>query len=263
MIHDVQDVLKRIYKSSETWLFLDYDGTLAEFEPTPGIINPDPDLAQLLSDLVGCHRLNIAIISGRRLEDLQKLLPVKGLWLAGTYGMEWITPRGERILQGEATNLRSFILKVKKKWAAILDDHSEFYLEDKGLALAIHAKNAEADLAERILKDAHRSFDQMSGNLSDIRIISDKKFLEIAPLRADKGKAISWLLKKTSADKALLLYVGDDDRDEIAFKEIHKYGGIALVVSSSPRQSEADYYFQAPKDVRKWLREIILMSYKQ
>lgn len=260
MSHSIQDILERIDRSSETWLFLDYDGTLAEFEPTPGIINPDPLLAKLLKDLMSCPGINVAIISGRRLEDLQKLLPVKGLWLAGTYGMEWITPEGKRILQGEASTLRFLIEKVKQKWANLLQGHSGFFLEDKGLALAIHAKDADPDLAETILYEAKRLFEQMGGDKGNIRIISGNKFLEIAPLMADKGKAVSWLLKKTYVNKAFLLYVGDDDRDEIAFKKIRDYGGIPLVVSRSPRKSEADYRFEKPEDVRQWLREIITMK---
>jgi trehalose 6-phosphate phosphatase len=79
---------QRLARASKLWLFLDYDGTLAEFAPTPEHVDPDPDLIELLNRLAGQARLRIAVISGRRLSHVQSLVPVPGVLLAGTYGVE-------------------------------------------------------------------------------------------------------------------------------------------------------------------------------
>ncbi len=221
-------VLDLISSSSDTWLLLDYDGTLKDFEPTPGIIRPDPVLAQLLADLVACPGVNVAIISGRRLADLLALLPVPGLWLAGTYGLEWFTPDGKKILPENASALLLSIKKVKKAWTGIIGEKAPFYLEDKGLALAIHAKDVEDRLADEVLAAARLSFDTMTGLKASLRMNAGSKFLEVAPLLADKGRAVSWFFEKKPLGGGLLVYLGDDDHDEAAFPVVHALGGIAI-----------------------------------
>ena len=69
-------------------LFLDYDGTLDEFAPTPDIVLPNREVISILEQLVGAKGILPAVISGRRLAHIQKLLPVEGLLIAGTYGLE-------------------------------------------------------------------------------------------------------------------------------------------------------------------------------
>ena len=56
------------------WLFLDYDGTLANFAATPAQIEPDLRITQLLERLSRDARKRLAIISGRKLDDIRALL---------------------------------------------------------------------------------------------------------------------------------------------------------------------------------------------
>lgn len=77
-----------ITAAEHLWLFLDYDGTLAAFTRTPDIISPNPRIIELVRRLAGSSRVRLAIVSGRCMRDLQVLLPVPGIFLAGTYGIE-------------------------------------------------------------------------------------------------------------------------------------------------------------------------------
>ncbi|HSR29324.1 MAG TPA: trehalose-phosphatase, partial [Anaerolineae bacterium] len=81
-------VQERLAQAERLWLFLDYDGTLANFASTPEHVNPDPELVDLLARLVNQPRFRLAVVSGRRLGHVQKLVPVPGILLAGTYGIE-------------------------------------------------------------------------------------------------------------------------------------------------------------------------------
>jgi len=78
----------RLQTANRLWLFLDYDGTLAEFAPTPDDIIVDNKLLYILDSIRRKTNHRIAIVSGRRLQHIQKLIPIQGILLAGAYGVE-------------------------------------------------------------------------------------------------------------------------------------------------------------------------------
>ena len=121
------------------WLFLDYDGTLVEFTPTPEHVNPDPQVVDLVTRLSGNPRNRVVIVSGRRLSDILSLLPVPMAFLAGTYGIELQTPSDGRIERADYATIRPPLERLKPFWEKIIAGRSGFFLEDKGWALALHA----------------------------------------------------------------------------------------------------------------------------
>jgi trehalose-phosphatase len=68
---------------------------------------------------------------------------------------------------------------------------------------------------------------------------------------------VAYLLDRYPLPGALPLYLGDDDKDEEAFRVIKARGGVAVVVASEPRETEADMRLESPKAARRWL-EILL-----
>lgn len=247
------------FKESERlWLFLDYDGTLADFAPTPDVVTPDIELIDLLARLVRRADTRVAIISGRRLKHIQKLAPVPGMLLAGTYGIELQVWDGEQVNQIEYEKVRPVLKKIKPRWEELIDGKSGFYLEDKGYALAIHAANAEDSTARQILDQAVRVAKD-EGISDPFLLFRGNKFLELASRLANKGTAIRYLLDKFPWPGALLVYIGDDDKDELAFKAINEAGGISILVSGVSRDTEAQYQVDSPEEVRKLLREVSYM----
>jgi trehalose-phosphatase len=93
---------RRLAQAGRIWLFLDYDGTLVDFENRPDEIRPEVEVIQLLTRLAKHSRIRGAVISGRRLSQLQELMPIPGIWLAGVYEIELQRPR-----TGSASNARS------------------------------------------------------------------------------------------------------------------------------------------------------------
>jgi len=245
-------VARQLADAGRLWLFLDYDGTLADFAPTPDIVRPDPEIAALLGCLKRHADIRVALISGRRLSHVEKLVPVPGILLAGTYGVELRTPEGERVHRVPYDRVRPVLEALKPRWQEIIAPHEGFYLEDKGWSLAIHARFAPEGVAERILSAA-RAMAAAAAAAGPFRVLGGHRFLEIGPVLANKGRTVDALLERYAWPGALPLYVGDDDKDEEAFAVIKARGGIALLVSPEPRETRADCRLETPQAARRWL----------
>ncbi len=255
------------------WLFLDYDGTLAELAPTPECVEPSRELVGLLGRLVRDPRLRVAIISGRRLSHVQTLVPVPGILLAGTYGIELQTPVGQRIDRLEYALVRPSLDAIKPQWAGLIAGLEGFFLEDKGWSLALHARFADPSEAEAVLTTARCVAMAAQGTGAQppgpvaptgepassqlFRLLGGHRFLEIGPRLAHKGRTVEYLLGRWPWPGAQLLYLGDDDKDEEAFDVIQAHGGLAIVVTQEPRETQADYRLESPEDTRRWLGELL------
>jgi trehalose 6-phosphate phosphatase len=248
-------VAERLTEAERLWLFLDYDGTLADFAPTPDHVEPDPDLISLITQLGRHPRIRLAIVSGRRLGHIERLVPVSGIFLAGTYGVELRTPEGERIDRVDYDVIRPLLEQLKPHWAQLIADREGFYLEDKDWALALHARFADDQEAEDLLAQARRQAEEVATE-GPFRVLGGHKFLEIGPRLAHKGRTIDYLLDRHPWSGALPLYVGDDDKDEEAFGVIQSRGGLAVVVSAEPRETQADLRLTSPTATRRWLARL-------
>ena len=250
-----EELNARLAEAPCVWLFLDYDGTLADFAPTPEHVNPDPDVVELLRSLSQDPRLRVAVVSGRRLSHVRSLLPVPGLLLAGTYGIELQTPEGEQINRTAYENIRPALDVLKPHWEHLIAGREGFFLEDKGWALALHARFADEHEAEQIL-DVGRQMAREAAGSGPYRLLGGHKFLEIGPTLANKGCTVEYLLGHYPWPGALPVYLGDDDKDEEAFGAIKAQGGIAILVASEPRKTKANYRLESPQAARRWLRTL-------
>ncbi len=253
-------IQQRIARAGHIWLFLDYDGTLSDFAATPDEINPDEELIALIEQLADLPDHRVTIISGRRLAHIQALLPVSGILKAGTYGLELQTSDGEIIHQVDYGTVRPLLDDLKQEWEKLLDRRNGFYLEDKGWTIAIHGKDAVEEEAASVLRVANRQaqalLEQDSGHI--FRLLGGHRFLECGPQSADKKRTIEHLLSRYPwHDDVLLVYLGDDDKDEVAFEAIQRHGGIAVAVGERLRNGPADCWLPSPQAVRLWLQNMI------
>ncbi|CAK8544135.1 unnamed protein product [Lathyrus sativus] len=90
----------------------------------------------------------------------------------------------------------------------------------------------------------------------------DMQVLEVRPvIDWDKGKAVTFLLESlglNNDDNVLAIYIGDDQADEDAFKvlsEVNK--GFRILVSSAPKESNADYSLCDPYEVMEFLKSLV------
>jgi trehalose 6-phosphate phosphatase len=255
----IESLTDRLAGAQRLWLFLDYDGTLADFAPTPEHVTPDPELVDLLTRLAHNPRFRVAVVSGRRLAHVQKLVPVPGILLAGTYGIELQTPDGKRVDRLDYQVIRPALDGLKPHWAGLIAGRGGFYLEDKGWTLALHARFAGEDVAEQVLETARgMAAEAIRSDAGELfRLLGGHKFLEVGPRLADKGRTVEYLLETDPWPGALPLYLGDDDKDEEAFSVIKAAGGIAVLVAAQPRETEADFRLESPQKARSLLERLV------
>jgi len=249
-------LLEQLIKVERVWMFMDYDGTLADFSPTPDVIKPDARLIDMLTDLERRPGIRVVILSGRKLDHLHELLPIHGIGLAGTYGVEWLTPDEKRIDRVEKNSIRPTLDEIKSDWEEEIRGEDSFFLEDKGFSLALHARFVEDEQAKKVLEAARQKADQRL-EADQLGILGGYKFLEVAPRLADKGEAVDFLLDQSPWPDAMLVYLGDDDKDQKAFETIQGRGGVSILVSDQKDDSHAEYRLESPDHVRQWLKKII------
>lgn len=252
MLSVPEQITQRLSRVERLWLFLDYDGTLAELAPTPDHVAPDPEVIDLLTGLARHPRVQVAVISGRRLSHVEELVPVTGILLAGTYGIELRTSEGERIDRLAYDAVRPVLDDLKPRWSELIVGREGFFLEDKGWALALHARLAEEDEAKAVLVAARRrATDGVPQGL--FRLLGGHKFLEVGPRLAHKGRTVEYLFGHCLWSGALPIYLGDDDKDEEAFGVIQERDGVAVLVAREPRDTKADFRLESPYAARHWL----------
>jgi len=241
------------------WLFLDYDGTLADFAPTPDHIEPNEKVIDLLQRLARKPGIRLTIISGRRLGDIQTLLPVSGIFIGGTYGIEIALPSGELLQRQNYDEVRPLLDKIKPRWESIIAARRGFFLEDKGWTLALHARLALDSEADEVLTLARQALES-TAPADRFRILGGHKFLEIAPRLANKKETVLYLLQRFPLPDVQLLYMGDDDKDEEAFSAIHANRGVTVKIlqpSQASQKTEADFLLPSPQAANGWLASLI------
>jgi trehalose-phosphatase len=250
-------LFEEIRDAPKLCIFLDYDGTLAEFAPTPGEIHPDLELIALLERLKNHKHLQVAIISGRRLSHIRALIPIPGITLAGTYGIELLDQSGTQINRVDFETIRPPLKRIKPYWLELIRPYRDFYLEDKGWSLALHAKFVDQEIAEEILNQARKVIDRANLSNSLFRILGGHKFLEVAPRLANKGLTVRYLISKYPLEGALPIYIGDDDKDEEAFEVVIQNNGIPMKVCSRSSDTKAQLRLDSPKMVRRFLVSLL------
>ncbi|MGZ6315949.1 MAG: trehalose-phosphatase [Anaerolineales bacterium] len=247
-----QAILHHIKAGRHLTLFLDFDGTLVPIAPTPAQAIPDQTLLDLLTKLSMKPWIRTFVLSGRPLDVLQSLLPIDRLMLCGLYGIE-MRIDGKKVLRGPPfEETRHSMVELMRQWTRLINGSSGFLLEDKGQALALHARWADSADADRVVSQARATARELI-DLDSFRILEGDRFLEVAPMAADKGATADWLLTHYPVENDLPISFGDDNKDEGVFPVVQRHGGFAIGVGNRYSLRGVDIHLQSPEQVRQWL----------
>jgi trehalose 6-phosphate phosphatase len=255
----MRELMAWVKDSPRLWLFLNYEGVLEQFIPTRFDYYPNPAITNILEKLTAEPGIRTAILSGRKLEQLQHLIAVDGVFLAGNYGIEILSPFHGTIHRLDFEVIRPILEMVKPQWSRLLHGKRGFFLEDKAWRLAIHARFANEIDAERVFEEAQQ-IDGVALLSEYFQIHRKQNFLEIAPRLASKRQTIAYLLDAYPFEKARLLYIGNDDKEEDTIPFIYANNGIALKVLQSShlhQSTNGDFSFHAPRETLEWLSKLV------
>jgi len=239
------------------YLFLDYDGTLVPIADTPGkavIPKGTKDLLRRLALDGGCR---LAVISGRSLKDIKKMVGVRGIVYSGNHGLEVSGP-GIRSTNFAPAGFRKLIKKMAGDLRRGLAGVNGVVLEDKGYTLSVHYRMVSRKDVPRVRKAFREATERYIAG-GKARTGAGKMVLEIKPpVDWDKGKLVMWLLAKQrsvagSGRPVLPVYIGDDTTDEDAFAALDKKGITVFV--GKPGRTKAAYFLKDHKEVARFLRQ--------
>lgn len=227
-------------------LFLDVDGTLLEIRPKPSDVIADLALQDLLGRLQLPLKGALALVSGRMIEDLDRIFAPVILPAAGLHGAELRFADGVRTF-AKAESMECLRPPIK----AFLSAHQGLVLEDKGATLALHYRQ-RPELAEVIL-----AFLAPLARQSGLAIQQGKMVFELKSAEADKGTAIAELLRTPPFFGRRPVFIGDDLTDEAGFAEVNKKGGLSLRIGEDETPTQALYRLQTPADLRRELAVLL------
>jgi len=223
---------------------LDFDGTLAPIVARPEDAALLPAAGDALRRLVERSDTDVAIVSGRGLEDVRSRVGLEGVYYAGNHGLEIHGPGLDRV-HPEAESARAELGRCAEALEGALAGEPGVQVEDKGLTLSVHYRRAEREGAGERVRQAVAS--SCGGGL---RVTEGKKVVEIRPdVDWDKGRATTFLLETIEGDEVPALFIGDDTTDEDAFRALSGRGEGVLVSESEPKQTAATAFARSPGEV--------------
>jgi trehalose 6-phosphate phosphatase len=230
---------------SRDWcLFLDIDGTLLDHKDRPDDVVVDSALRTLLGRLVMALDRAVALISGRSIEDVERLFAPLDMPVAGLHGVEHRDARG--MVRQHPLN-QDALLDARAHLEQVAAQNPGLFFEDKGLNLALHYRTAPAlaDLAEASIRVVARDL----GHRFEIQ--KGKMVWEVKPSGYDKGTAIDEYLDAPPFAGRVPVFLGDDLTDEVGFQLVNARGGHSIKVG--PGRTRAQWRLADARAVRGFL----------
>jgi trehalose 6-phosphate synthase/phosphatase len=222
-------------RANRRLLILDYDGTLVPFADTPQRAVPSPNVVRLLSTLAAEPRNVVALISGRRAQDLDRWFgAVEDLWLIAEHGAELKPPHSgawEPLRPKFSTDWKSTVMPILEHF---VDRIPGSFLEEKKFALVWHYRMTEPEFGEWLANELVSTLEGMLAE-TELRALRGNKIVEVRPVWANKGEAFEHL-RPTQPDPDFLLALGDDRTDEDLFERVPS-GNWTIHVGAGPTRA--------------------------
>lgn len=221
-----------------TALLLDMDGTLIDIAPTPDAVVVPPGLVASLRRLGERLGGALAVVSGRPVADVDRLLEHAPHAVAGEHGVTIRHDPGAPVLRGNLPIPPEAWLAEAE---ALVAAWPGALLERKARGFTMHFRVNPAagpsfhDLLVRLL-----------AGQSDFELLGGSMVWEIRPVGADKGHAVAALMAHAPFLGRVPVFIGDDVTDEDGMRVARAMGGAGLRVQD---------VFGTPDGVRAWLAD--------
>lgn len=226
-------------------VFLDIDGTLLDFAPTPESVAVPPSLRETLASLREALGGALALITGRRIADVDRIFAPLKLPVSGQHGAEARRNQSQCVFAPEGSALQTILAPVY----AFAADHPGIRIENKELSAAVHYRGAEEhrDALGRLLEKA------LAQSNADFTVVPGHLVFDVKQRSVSKGSALDWFMTEPPFMSRTPIFAGDAGTDEDGFAASLARGGYAIRVGP-PADSLASWRLSSPHEMRQWLQ---------
>jgi trehalose 6-phosphate synthase len=239
------DTLKR---ADGLFVMSDFDGTVADIVDDPEEAEIRDRARECLEATAAHPRAEVAIVSGRAVDDVRERAAVEDAYFAGNHGLE-LHDGDERSVHSSAHQVQKVLPVVSNVVEREFADDNGVFVEDKGITATVHYRQADCDGED--VRDAVDAALAEHDEYDALRVTEGKKVVELRPdVDWGKGATVELLRERfTPEDEEwLMVYVGDDTTDEAAF-EVLDGDGVAVAVGSDRDATAAPYVVSDPREV--------------
>jgi trehalose 6-phosphate phosphatase len=203
-------------------IFLDLDGTLVDLAPTPDEVRVAADLPDLLRRLALLCGGALAILSGRKLDDIDAITRDQ-LPAGAEHGI---------VLRDAAGKLHQTSADVpqmgvwRRELEVLAREMPGVLVETKPHTVVAHYRLAP-DFGP-VLRDM---MERMIAGVPATELLAAHMAWEIRPHGAGKGQALRWFMERPPFAGRKPFFVGDDVTDEEAIEAARALGGVGLHVA--------------------------------
>lgn len=238
-------ILERYRRSDRRVLFLDYDGTLVDFQANIHMARPDNELYKLLNDLIADPVNKVVLISGRNYETLEEWLGHLKMDMIAEHGA-WVKYHGDewKSIPGLTDDWKKDVLQVLNTYT---DRTPGSFIEEKAFSLVWHYRRTDVGLGELRSNELTNNLKYLVSDRG-LQILQGNKVIEVKNAEINKGKAVAAWVQENHPD--MMIAIGDDHTDEDIFKSLPDE---AITVKVGSNISAAKYFLDSYKDVRRLL----------
>jgi trehalose 6-phosphate synthase/phosphatase len=197
-------------------LFVDYDGTLCPLAAHPSEATLSPHMSKALAACAERDDTDIAVVSGRALEDVRSLVNQPALIFAGNHGLEIAGPNIPYFVHEDLVHYRQRAGELAEDLGQCAIDGA--WTESKGPTLTFHYRAVPENRREKLIEEVHAIIAQHGYQPRNAHCAVEAR----PPIGWDKGRAVLHILRArygpSWSENVRVIYVGDDQTDEDAFR---------------------------------------------
>jgi trehalose 6-phosphate phosphatase len=206
-----------------------------------------PDsLRRALARLIARTDGAVALVSGRSLEDIDRLFTPLRVTAIGGHGAEFRLIGGTTLEGRDAPPLDS---ELRRRLVAIAG--GGVLAEDKGYAVALHYRLAPDK--ENLVRQEVATICGAPWSVP-IEVLPGKAVIEIKHAEFTKATGVRELMDHAPFAGRRPIFIGDDTTDESVFAIMPELEGVAISVGR--RVAGVPHHFDTPASVRGWLERI-------
>lgn len=214
---EIESWLSSFLRGYQLALFLDYDGTLTPRVDDPSKAFLSAPMRQAIASCAARPDTHVAVVSGRKIDEVRKLVNCPSLIYAGNHGLEIAGPNIPPFLHEDASHYQTRALELAKHLLELEGDG--VWVEQKGPTLTLHFRKLRDPQARLKIENEARSRIIDAG----FQARSAHDSIEAwPPIGWDKGRAVLHILRSRYgpawSESVRVIYIGDDRTDEDAFR---------------------------------------------